>query len=141
MKITLDNTELIRVMEFINKLELPANKTRAFTKFKKLLVVALEDLQESQNELFNLYCIKNDKGELVPDDQGGYKFIEGQEIAYSEDLKLLLQEKISIDLGMHAELIQKVVPVALEEYTKEINGRDAETYDMILDLFEEMGNE
>ena len=137
MKIELKNYELVPAVSFLSDMSIKANEVRPVTKLKKLLISAVEDLQESQQELIKEYGQKDEQGELLVNDQGEYVFEPKQKAAYLAELKKLYDEVVVIDGGIHAKVIEKLGGI-LAGYTVEISGKDAEVYDRLLDEFEKV---
>lgn len=136
MKLTLKNYELIPMMEFLQKMELPANESRPVVKFVKLLSEALKDIQESQMALIEQFGKRDDKGEIVLTEDGTDYLIDPDKSEdYEDHSKELLNEEVVIEGGPFVKVIERL-PAVLEKYDTKISGKDALIYDRLLDEFE-----
>jgi len=136
VRVELKNYELVPALDFLSGMSVPANESRPISKFKKLIVDAIEDLQEAQMEIIERCGQKDEKGNVaIAEDGSGYILLPEKQEEYTLETHNLLSEVVVFDGGTHAKTIEKISGI-LQEYTAEISGKDAEIYDRLLDEFE-----
>lgn len=141
MNITLKNYELGASLLFISKMELKAAESRHRSKFKKALTKAIEGLQESELELYDLYGRKDDEGQLIVNkEKTGYEVKPENRNQFYQEMNVLLDEEIVIKSGLYARNFEKFGEV-LSEYNGVISGREADIYDRLMDEFEKEENQ
>ena len=139
MKVTLCNYELTAAANFLGGMVVPANKSRPVTKFKKLVLAAVDDLHEEQRKILEQYSKKDDEGNPVPGTNGRiYDLDESRERECNKEIAVLSNEKVVFDGGMHAKVIPQLYGL-LKMYTEPISGQDAEIYDRLVEEFEKEG--
>lgn len=141
MKITLKNYELGAALLFIQNMELKAADSRHRSKFKKALMEAVQGLQESELELYDLYGRKDDEGQLiVNEEKTGYEVKPENRNQFYQEMNVLLDEEIVIKSGLYARNLEKFGEV-LSEYNGVISGKEADIYDRLMDEFEKEENQ
>lgn len=136
MKITLKNYELTAIFLFIQKMELKAADSRHRSKVKNALIEAVEGLQESERELYEVYGEKDADGQLVINESGSsYKVLPENEVQFLKEMNKLLNEEIVIDSGLYAQNFGMFSKV-LADYDGVVSGKDADAYDRLMDEFE-----
>ncbi|MFS0933329.1 DUF1617 family protein [Enterococcus casseliflavus] len=141
MKITLKNYELGAALLFIQNMELKAADSRHRSKFKKALMEAVQGLQESELELYDLYGRKDDEGQLiVNEEKTGYEVKPENRNHFYQEMNVLLDEEIVIKSGLYARNFEKFGEV-LSEYNGVISGKEADIYDRLMDEFEKEENQ
>lgn len=141
MKITLKNYELGAALLFIQNMELKAADSRHRSKFKKALMEAVQGLQESELELYDLYGRKDHEGQLiVNEEKTGYEVKPEYRNQFYQEMNVLLDEEIVIKSGLYAKNFEKFGEV-LAEYNGVISGKEADIYDRLMDEFEKEENQ
>lgn len=141
MKITLKNYELGAALLFIQNMELKAADSRHRSKFKKALMEAVQGLQESELELYDLYGRKDNEGQLiVNEEKTGYEVKPENRNQFYQEMNVLLDEEIVIKSGLYARNFEMFGEV-LSEYNGVISGKEADIYDRLMDEFEKEENQ
>ena len=136
MKVTLKNNELVPCIEFLQKMNLPANSSRPIVKFVKLLNDALTEVQKSQMALIEQYGVRDEDGQLaLTEDKQDYLISAEYRQNYNEEMQVFLLEEVVITGGMFVNVVSKL-PTILEKYDEKISNQDAVIYDRLMDEFE-----
>jgi len=132
MKITLENKELISAINFLENMDLKANKdSRHRTKLVKLIKNAFTELIDDEKELLKKFDLVNEDGQIKEDkDQ-----LKENAIGFNKEREILMNEKVVIEGGMYAKNLDEL-PRILNEYEGILSGSNAEIYDRLLDEFE-----
>ena len=130
MNITLKNKELIPTINFLQGLKLKNADSRHRSKLVKLLTTALDEFSESEQDLKEHHLV-DEKGAILPEDQQAREQVD----AYNIEQKKLYEEEVVIEGGMYAKNIDEL-PRVLEALDIELEGKEAEVYDRLLDEME-----
>lgn len=131
MNITLKNKELIPTIQFLQGLKLKNADSRHRSKLVKLLTTALDGFAESEQDLLKEHHLVDEKGVILPEEQQEKEQVD----AYNIEQKKLYEEEVVIEGGMYAKNIDEL-PRILEALDIELEGKDAEVYDRLLDEME-----
>lgn len=141
MEIKLQNKYIVPGINFLQIIKLKGADSRARSKLVKLLTNAAKELEEAEMELLAEFGVKDDEGNLLPDSTGnGYSLIAETSNAYHKQHNILLDEAAEITGGTYVNHIDKVLDI-LNKYDGELDGKDAEVYDVLLDAMEESKEE
>lgn len=132
MKITLKNKELISAINFLESMDLKANKdSRHRTKLVKLIRKAFSELIDEEKELLKKFDLLDQDGQVKPEkDQN-----KQDAVAFNKEREILMDEEVVIEGGMYAKNLDEL-PRILSEYEGILSGTNAEIYDRLLDEFE-----
>ena len=130
MNITLKNKELIPTINFLQGLKLKNADSRHRSKLVKLLTTALDEFAESEQDLLKEHNLVDEKGAILPEDQQAKEQVD----AYNIEQKKLYEEVVIVG-GMYAKNIDEL-PRILEALDIELEGKEAEVYDRLLDEME-----
>lgn len=128
------NEALVKLVTFLENLELTPKASRVRTKLNKLLGLKVEELYKDEMDLLNRFGKKDKDGKLIQND-GAYSLVEESAVKYHQEKAVLLSEVIYVEVR---ELYDKL-PILiheLEESEEKLSGQQAETFDDLMDLLE-----
>lgn len=132
MKITLKNKEIIPAINFLQKMELSANKdSRHRSKLVSKLQDAFKEFSDDEKELMQVNNLLTEEGTLKTEDQRNVEDVA----AFNRDQEILREEEVVIQGGMYARNFDEL-PRIFENYDVVLSGDDAEIYDRLMDEFE-----
>lgn len=132
MKITLKNKEIIPAINFLQKMELSANKdSRHRSKLVSKLQDAFKEFSDDEKELMQANNLLTEEGTLKTEDQRNVEDVA----AFNRDQEILREEEVVIQGGMYARNFDEL-PRIFENYDVVLSGDDAEIYDRLMDEFE-----
>lgn len=141
MLLTLKNHEVVKALKFLSGLKLNANQTRPATKLIRVLDEILQEIQESQFALIELYGKRDEENKLVQLENGKSHEIDPEHAEnYAREVDLLLNEEIIIDGGPFVKIIERL-PEILGNYEEIIDSSEAYIYDRLMDEFEKEENQ
>lgn len=141
MEIKLQNKYIVPGANFLQTIKLKGADSRARSKLVKLLAVAAKELEDAEMELLEEFGVKGEDGKLLPDSTGtGYNLIAETSADYHKQHNILLDEWAEISGGTYVNHIDKVLEI-LNNYDGELDGKDAEVYDELLNAMEESKEE
>lgn len=135
MRIELEKGLIAKTANFFFEMNLKGKQSRHRTKFVKLLQKHFKEFSEDEKNLLEEHAERDESGEIKRGEQPGSYVIENKE-AFMKDKIELFSEKIVFDAGEHEEMLKTIARI-LEEYDGELNGADAELYDVLATEFEE----
>lgn len=138
MNIKLENQYLAPAINFLQQLKLKNSQSRARSKLVKLLTKQVEELQESEMALIEEFGVLGEDGKPIYSD-GGYTIDTQKHDAYRIAANQLHGEQAEIIGGTYVSHLGELLTI-LNEYEGELEGIDAQVYDILLDAFEEAVN-
>ena len=134
MKLKIKNMYLVPAHNFMSEMKLKGADSRARSKLLKLIKTAVESLGESERELIEEYGEKDTDGKLI-EDGGSYRIPAESRTAYVKEYKKLMEEVAEIAGGTYVDHIDKLERI-LSDCDMELEGVNAEVYDILLDALE-----
>ena len=134
MKLKIKNMYLVPTHNLMSEMKLKGADSRARSKLLKLIKAAVESLGESERELIEEYGEKDADGKLI-EDGGSYRIPAESRTAYAKEYKKLMEEVAEIAGGTYAGHIDKLERI-LNDCGMELEGVNAEVYDILLDALE-----
>jgi len=134
MKLKIKNMYLVPTHNLMSEMKLKGADSRARSKLLKLIKTAVESLGESERELIEEYGEKDADGKLI-EDGGSYRIPAESRTAYAKEYKKLMEEVAEIAGGTYAGHIDKLERI-LNDCGMELEGVNAEVYDILLDALE-----
>lgn len=135
-------SNLISVFQFLNDVTLVGAASRARTKLNKDISEAINELQEEETTL-----AKEMGGEVDENGHVDFKVDESfsdEELENAKKEKAIEFSKAQLELRQEKVIFTETVKDqfnrlknALYDYDKELNGAEANVYDMVLDVLEE----
>lgn len=136
MRLNFKNHELIPVQKFLYNLTLKkAKPSRSRSKLVKKLDEKIKEYQEDVQDLINLHSEKDENGEPVVHEGGGYRIVNRPN--FDKDQEELNNEEVVIECGEYANNFTVLYNTVNEIEDIELSGQEAEGYDIFLDRFEE----
>jgi hypothetical protein len=137
--IQIQNTQIVEVLAFLEKIELTPKASRVRTKLNRRISAKVEELYHDEMALLEKFGAKDDAGKLIEND-GTYTLKEETAAAYHLEKAQLFGESTVINVD---ELRDKlgVLISALEESDIKLAGKQAEVLDILLDCLEAEGEE
>ena len=141
MELKLKNHEVVKALNFLSGLKLNANQTRPATKLIRILDEVLQEIQDSQFALIEMYGKRDEENNLIQREKGQSHEIDPDHVEeYAKEVALLLNEEVVIDGGPFVKLIERL-PGILENYEEKIDNAEAYIYDRLMDEFEKEENQ
>lgn len=135
-------SNLVNVFQFLNDVTLVGAASRARTKLNKDISEAINELQEEETTL-----AKEMGGEVDENGHVDFKVDESfsdEELENAKKEKAIEFSKAQLELRQEKVIFTETVKDqfnrlknALYDYDKELNGAEANVYDMVLDVLEE----
>lgn len=136
MKINLKNRELKPAIDFLENIDLKANKdSRHRTKLVKQIRMAFEEFVEEEKELMIKFRLLDEENRLKKEEERALQDV----LSFSKEQSILLEEEVVIEGGMYAKNFDQI-PRILEEYNGMLSGKEADIYDRLMDEFEQEEN-
>ena len=128
------NYQLIDLLEFLEKAELPPKASRVRSKLNRLLFAKIQDLQGDEMALLEKFGKRGEDGKLI-ESGGTYSLIEAAAAEYHTEKRALFEEAALVNVD---ELRDKLPVLAeeLENSDQRLSGKDAESLDLLLDALE-----
>lgn len=141
MQITFKKSKLIVFYQLLNAVKAKGRKSRAVTKFNKLIVAKIEELQEDEKTLIAQYFEVGEDGNAKRDGEGNLVALEGVDVSdYDKEWQELHEEDVVIDLIEYKPYFE-FLQSALEDWEQDLSGSDAVIYDELLDEIEKVDAE
>ena len=134
MKLKIKNMYLVPTHNLMSEMKLKGADSRARSKLLKLIKTAVESLGESERELIEEYGEKEADGKLI-EAGGSYRIPAESRTAYAKEYKKLMEEVAEIAGGTYVDHIAKLERI-LSDCDMELEGVNAEVYDILLDALE-----
>lgn len=137
MKISIENKELVSIHNFVFGLIIKGKKSRGRSKFLKLIMRKIDELNEDRKEILERYADKDDEGKPIKQSDGNYKFEDSDENTRLANAELaeLNKEVAVIEYGEYVNNINELEEFLID-YDGEMSGQDAQAFDTLLDAFE-----
>ena len=141
MQITFKKSKLIVFYQLLNAVKAKGRKSRAVTKFNKLIVGKIEELQEDEKTLIAQYFEVGEDGNAKRDSEDNLVALEGADVAeYEKEWQELHEEDVIIDLTEYKPYFE-FLQSALEDWEQDLSGNDAIVYDELMDEIEKVDAE
>lgn len=141
MKITFKKSKLIVFYQLLNAVKAKGRKSRAVTKFNKLIVAKIEELQEDEKTLIAQHFEVDEEGNAKRDDNDHLIALDGADVAkYEKEWQELHEEDVVIGLTEYKPYFE-FLQSALEDWEQDLSGSDAVIYDELLDEIEKVDAE
>jgi len=138
MKITFKKSKLIVFYQLLNAVKAKGRKSRAVTKFNKLIIGKIEELQEDEKTLIAQYYEVDEVGNAKHDSEDNLISLEGADVSeYNKEWQELHEEEVVIDLTEYKPYFE-FLQSALEDWEQDLSGSDAVIYDELLDEIEKV---
>ena len=131
------NYQLVDLLEFLEKAELPPKASRVRSKLNRLFFAKIQDLQGDEMALLEKFGKRGEDGKLI-ESEGTYSLIESTAAEYHSEKWALLEETASVNVDELKDKIPALID-ALENSDTRFSGKDAETLDLLLDALEAEG--
>lgn len=140
-KMVFEKRETDALAQFLEELELKNKLSRLRNKLiKKLNEITLE-LEEERVVLAKEYSIKDEKGEALVED-GQFQLLEDKKDEFSKELKSLVNEKNSIEIGEYSNNFKPLFDfLDSDAFDVLLSGVNATRYDRLLEIWEESQKE
>jgi hypothetical protein len=132
--ITVKNYNLISVVEFLDKVELPPKASRARSKLNRLFMTKVGELNNDERELLDKYGKKDEHGNLV-EDNGNFTLAPETAVEFHQEKAALFEEITSVNVEEIKDKLGTLIE-ALENSDIKVSGKDAEALDVLLDALE-----
>ena len=132
--ITLKNCNLIDVVEFLDKVELPPKASRARSKLNRLFISKVGELNNDERELLEKYGKRGEDGKLI-EDNGNFTLVPETAAEFHQEKAALFDEVTSVNVDEIEDKLGALIE-ALENSDMKLSGKDAEALDVLLDALE-----
>lgn len=136
MVLKIKNYMLKNIYDFMFKLNLKGQESRHRTRFLKEVNKVIEQLSKDEKLLLDEYGTKNEKGEVVPDENNNYH-IEDME-AFLIERKKLSEEEFVYGGSNNQKTIETLKEIIFK-FEEEVSGATATCYNFLYEEFEKMG--
>lgn len=136
MEIRIENQKLAPAINLLYGLSLKGKQSRHRSKFVKLLQEKLKEFAEDEKQLRIEECNLDDKGEPKTYMKNGTEMLDVKDLDHFKKVKDVLYKEEVVIAGAEKETTLQTVHKVLDSLDKELSGRDAESYDYLLDQFE-----
>lgn len=140
MKIELINIYLAPAITFLQGLQLKGEKSRARSKFVKLLQTAYTEFSESELALAKEYAVCDEEGMPILSKDNTLSFTTPQQSAeFLKERGKLEKETAVINSGTYVNHLEQLRTI-FEEIDDVLSGEAAEVYDILYDALEVADN-
>ena len=139
--IKIEKVNVIGIYNLLGSIKAKGRKSRALTKFGKILADRIVELQEEEKALLAEYFEVDAQGDSQKDKDGKSIPLEGVDPEeYPKEKAAWLKEELVVDLTEYQPYTEHLL-AALEDWEEPISGVDALMYDELLDALESMEEE
>lgn len=135
------NYDVQKVGEFLLNLTLKGKQTRMRSRFINMLQEHLNQINDEKQQLFEDYSVKDEDGQPVQktiDGKSGFKVSD----QYQKELAILMSEEFILEEDKKVlDMLLTLQEVIFGLEDMEMSGDEAMTYNIIYDLFEDIGQE
>lgn len=134
MKLEIENKYLVPILNFLPKVGVKNEKSRARSKLQRLISRKVEEYREDDKKIIHDFANLDDQGDpIIKDDS--YDIPKAKLKECGKERTKLLNEVAIIEGGEYVNHFGILEEVLLN-LDMELTGQDAEAYDILLDAFE-----